>query len=230
MAITEDTQQRLLDAAGQIFAEKGFASATVREICRRADANIAAVNYYFGDKERLYIEAVQRAAQGRFEQVPIPHWEPGTPVVTKLRDFIRTFVSRVVADQAPRWHLQLIMRELFQPTAACVEFVRNFARPQFELLLGILAEILPPETPAVKRHLLVFSIVGQCLHYRLARPVITLLVGEEEFRTYDADLLAEHIAAFSLAALGLTRPQGRHAGPQPDPGPPRVGPDKGVTS
>ena len=69
------TRDRLLMAAGEVFAEKGFDKATVREICQAANVqNIAAVNYYFGDKERLYIESVKRAHQVQIDLVPLPKW------------------------------------------------------------------------------------------------------------------------------------------------------------
>src|SRR5215475_15617031 len=54
-----DTRQRVLEAAGEVFAARGFRAATVREICQRAKANLAAVNYHFGDKERLYAAVLQ---------------------------------------------------------------------------------------------------------------------------------------------------------------------------
>ena len=55
------SETQLLDAAGKVFAEKGYDRSTVREICSLAGVNVSAVNYYFGDKERLYIEAVKNA-------------------------------------------------------------------------------------------------------------------------------------------------------------------------
>jgi len=59
----DDARTRILNVAGPIFAEKGFQATTIREICGQANVNVAAVNYHFGDKERLYTEAVKRAHQ-----------------------------------------------------------------------------------------------------------------------------------------------------------------------
>src|SRR5262249_22097508 len=102
MTIHDDTQERLLRAAGELFAEKGFEGTTVREICQRAGAgNIAAVNYYFRDKERLYIEAVKSACSRQAENFPIPDWPPATSPAVKLRDFIRVLVHRMLGDGSP---------------------------------------------------------------------------------------------------------------------------------
>ena len=62
----DDTRENLLLAAGKVFADKGYEKATVREICKAAGvSNLAAVNYYFGDKERLYIEARQACSSDK---------------------------------------------------------------------------------------------------------------------------------------------------------------------
>ena len=207
MEVQDEPRQRLLEAAGAIFAEKGKQLATVREIIKKAGVNIAAVNYYYQDKDQLYTAAVRNAYQCCAARVPLPTWPPGTPPERKLRDFIRTFVSRVMtAPPEHAWHARLMMREMFEPTGACVEFVRDYVRPSAAVLGGVLGELLPKDVPEVKRNLLAHSIVAQCLHYLLARPIVTLLVGEAEFATYDVELLTDHITEFSLAGLGVRAP------------------------
>src|SRR5262245_41162887 len=139
----DTTRERIVDAAGEMFAERGFDGTTVRDICQRAGANIAAVNYYFGDKQRLYNEAVVRAHQWRMEQARLPEWTSETPPKKKLADFVTTFICRVRTGPEGTWHTKIMMRELSNPSAACAELAHSSIRPQFEILLQILRELLP---------------------------------------------------------------------------------------
>src|SRR5262245_31446471 len=173
MIPTDDTRARLLEAAGEVFAAEGFKAATVRKILDRAGvSNIAAVNYYFGDKESLYAEAVKKAFQGRSEPGALPAWPPGTPAAVKIRQFIEALAANVLGDHGSPWHMQLMARELTQPTAGCAAFVRDFARPHFEALTAILREVLPTGTPADRLHLTAISIIGQVIHHRCARAIL----------------------------------------------------------
>jgi AcrR family transcriptional regulator len=201
-APTEETRQRLLDAAGETFADKGFKAATVRDICNKVHVNLAAVNYHFGDKENLYVEAVKLAHCGR-EMAPAD-WPPGTPPAVKLRHFIHQMLTQLLDPNRPEWHARLMMREMAEPTHACVAVVDAFIRPMAGYLKEIISEILPAKTDPVDIHLTCFSIVGQCLFHRVHKPVVVLLVGEEEYAGYDVELLTDHIAKFSLAALGIS--------------------------
>src|SRR3954463_6161653 len=163
---TEDldtTRERIAEAAGEIFAERGFDATTVRDICQRAGANVAAVNYYFGDKQRLYVEAVVRAHRWRMEQARLPEWREGTSAEAKLADFITTFIRRVLTGPEDTWHTKLMMREMANPTAACAELVQSSIRRQFDMLLAILGELLPSDISDEQLRLTGFSIVGQCL-------------------------------------------------------------------
>jgi AcrR family transcriptional regulator len=205
----EKTRQDIIDAAGPLFAEKGFKATTVAEICRIAGVNQAAVSFHFGGKEQLYLALVRYSYEYGLAQVPMPQWPAETPATVKLQDFILTFLRRAVADREPRWPCQLIMRETVQPSKACGEFVRGFVRPNIEVLHGILKEILPADFSEEARRLVGFSIIGQGLFYRAARGVLELMSAGDQPLRFDEErlqVLAEHIARFTLAALGVLPP------------------------
>ena len=196
----DDTRQRLIDSAGQVFSEKGFEATTVREVCQAAGVNIAAIHYHFGDKERLYIECVKHAhcQQGvvQFE------WPDGTTSEQKLTAMVTHMLTMMLAADTPAWHIELMMRELARPTAACQALVEEFISPMFLQLLSIVSELLPPQTPLITKQQTAFSVVAQCLLYRYHRPIGRLLVGEEQVqRLLDVEPVACQIIAFSLGGI-----------------------------
>lgn len=203
MTLIEDPRLRLLDAAGEVFADKGFKGATVREISRLANVNIAAVNYYFRDKEHLYIEAVKLAACGVSLKVQAESWPAEMPAAEKIRAFIHIKVAQLMDKNKPAWHGRIMMREMAQPTAACEQLVREYIAPTAAILMQILGELLPPNVPRWKLFMTGFSIVSQCLFYVQNRPIAKLLAGED-YQQFDEAHLAEHITQFSLAALGVS--------------------------
>ncbi len=198
---SDSTRQRVIEAAGEVFAKKGFEGATVREICQLGKANLAAINYHFGDKHRLYVEAVKRAHMRRAEQFPLPQWAAGTPPQKKLADFVLTLLQRVIGVTDSQWEGELLMREIGRPSDACRELAQDSIRPHFEALGAILAE-LAPGLSAEKRRLVGFSVVGQCLHYRVTAPIIQMLVPSEEYAKYRPELLADHITDLTLRGIG----------------------------
>ena len=136
----------------------------------------------------------------------MPEWDPAMPAQERLRSFIHTMLSRMLYAERPAWHLGLMLRELARPTAACAEVVEDYIRPMAEELERILADLLPPDTARESAYLYGFSIVGQCLFYYVHRPIAERLTGVDEYRNFSIDRLADHIANFSLAALGYGRP------------------------
>jgi len=202
----DQTRHRLLEAAGEIFARKGYRAATVREICARAGTNLAAVNYHFGDKQNLYVEAVRHAHFGDDE--PPPSFPPGTPPEEKLRRMVREMFVRLLGRQRPAWHAQLMAREMAEPTEACAAMVAQRVRERHRAFDEVLRELVPPGASEMDRHLIGFSIIGQCLHFKIHRPIAVHLVGEEELAAYDIERLTEHVTRFTLAALGRAAPLG----------------------
>jgi AcrR family transcriptional regulator len=203
MSTVETARERILIAATPIFAEKGFDGATVREICAAAGVNLASVNYHFGDKQRLYVEAIKSAIRRRHQQVLMPAWEDETLPQQKLRDFVRTMLTRMLGTDSVPVESRLVLREILKPSQACREIVQECFRPEFERLCAIVAEMLPETTPDHRVHQFAFGVVGQCLYYRTSLDVVELLVGADEVREhYRIAELAAHISEFTLAALG----------------------------
>jgi AcrR family transcriptional regulator len=210
----DPTKSKLLEAAGREFAEKGYDGATVRSICNRAGVNPAAVNYHFGDKDQLYVRSVIQAHRcGGPELVPDEEFFSVEPR-EQLRRFIYFFLKHVLAVQEDDvdWPRMLMLRELIRPTEASGTLVEEVIRPRFERLLRILKGICPLAEEK-RLHVIAFSIIGQLLHYRMARPITERLIGAEEFASFDVEFVANHITAFSLAALGLAPPLGSNGKP-----------------
>jgi len=197
------TRQRLLEAAGEVFADRGFKNATVREICRRAGANIAAVNYHFGDKQRLYSESL-KFAHACVKRPLDAGVDVSSSPEQRLHAFISGFLGGILAEGRPAWHGRLMAREMSEPTKVLDEIVASAIRPRFELLSSIVREILGQDAPPDMIRRCAQSIVGQMLFYHFAAPVLKRLFPHEAHRGISAaslNALAEHIAAFSLAGI-----------------------------
>jgi len=202
--VPEDPRDRILRAAGQEFAEHGYEAATVRDICLEAGVNVAAVNYYFGDKRRLYIESVKHAHEARAKQVPLPAWPPGKPASERLHDFVANMLERMLGFGQPPWQVRLMMREVLHPTDACRELVEDYIRPHFALLVAILDELCAGALAEAELRRVALSIIGQCFLYRAAGDVVGMLVPRKELDAlHTPGQLADHVTRYALAALGV---------------------------
>lgn len=197
-----DTRQRLLDAAGEVFAKRGFRQATVREICRKAHANIAAVNYHFRDKDGLYAAVLREAHREASEKYPPTlGLGPDASAEQRLHAFIRSFLLRLFDPGRPAWHGLLMAREMVEPTAALDAIIEESVRPRIELLRTIIRDLAGPEVSEERIRLCGQSVVGQCVYYHFGRRVLARLDPPGDDQTIDPDRLADHITDFSLAAI-----------------------------
>ena len=151
-AVSPDApRQQLLEAAAEVFAEVGFRNATVREICRRAGANIAAINYHFGDKEKLYADVLRHAHSRALEKYPpLQGVAANATPEQKLRAFVHSFLLRIFDDSPTACHGKLMSREMIEPTAALDSLVEEFIRPMASQLWKIVADILGCSLSATK--------------------------------------------------------------------------------
>jgi TetR/AcrR family transcriptional regulator, regulator of cefoperazone and chloramphenicol sensitivity len=213
------TRRRILDAAGEVFAAHGFRNATIREICSRAGANIAGVNYHFGDKERLYREVLLDSAALARERFPLDGGPnrakpPTVDPQAAIAIFVRAFIGKLFDPGRPAWHAKLISREMSEPTGALEEVAERYMKPDFARLKKAVAALLGPKArPTQVRHC-ASSIIAQCIFYHHCRPGAKMIMPEQEYDLASLDALAEHIIAFSLGAIASLRSASTKAAPQ----------------
>ena len=199
---SSDTITQILNAAGEVFAIKGFKDATVREICAKAGVNLAAVNYHFGDKERLYIEAVKDARKVVHQHVPAPENLESAEPEDALRAMIHTMALRMLSRNIESWRHELLVREFTNPSRACEEIMQESILPFMEQLRTIIRRLMPADVPEFTIRQLAISVVAQGAYYRLQERVVGMLTPEDELeKHFTPEILADHITRFSLAGI-----------------------------
>jgi AcrR family transcriptional regulator len=203
-----ETRERLLRTAERLFADRGFKRVTVREICRNARANVAAVNYHFGNKLGLYREVVQVAIDAlRATNQAAAQAAEGWPAEERLRRFMQVYLRRLLATTPDDWIHRLINKEIADPTPVADALVDKGIRPRLDYLAKVVAELIgcSPSDPRVVRS--VASLQAQPLAY-LPNPLAERLGLRRRPSSDEIDEVARHIVEFSLAGI---RAVGRNA-------------------
>jgi AcrR family transcriptional regulator len=197
--ITPETRQRLIEVAAEVFADQGFRHATIRDICQKAGTNVASINYYFGDKEKLYravFDYARRCAPPElWVQDSIANPEE------RLRAYIRGFITCIFAEGRPAWLGKLIAREMVEPTGALDEFVEEQIRPNHVRLKSLVRELIGPGADDEVARLASFSITAQCVYYYHCRSVVSRLYPERAFDSEAISDIVEHVIRFTLGGL-----------------------------
>ena len=196
-------QSRLLESACEVFAEKGYRDATVAEICERAGANIAAVNYYFGSKETLYVKAWSLAFDQSLQAYPPDGGVPAdAPAEQRLHGRILAIMRRF-AD--PKSHeFEIIHKELANPTGVLAEVKRQSIEPLRRELKRIVRELLGEKASEQQVLLCQMSIRAQCFDILIRERLRKASAdngGGISLENIDIEVLAAHVTRFSLAGI-----------------------------
>jgi TetR/AcrR family transcriptional regulator, regulator of cefoperazone and chloramphenicol sensitivity len=202
----EDTRSKLLDAAGQVFAESGFQAATVREICSRAGVNIALVNYHFGDKLELYTEVLRHSVGASGNGIINKAIGSTAPPEEAFRELIHAMLLRVCRADRPGWHFRLMMHEFAQPTPAMASVINETMRPVYDRFRDLIGNMLDLTPDHDQVRLSTHSVIAQVVHYAHAHHVISRVWPELELNPERIAQIATHIADFSLAGLRQIAP------------------------
>lgn len=194
--------RRILDAAGETFVRDGFRRATVRDICRKARVNVAAVNYYFGDKAGLYKATLDHFRGVAFEKHP---FDTDAAFVGRpdeaLRAFIRVFAFRVLDEGRASWFGRLVAREYIEPSAALDGLVGEIIRPTYLALASIVGAFFKRNPGEDIIRLCCMSVISQSLFFLYARPILDRLFAIKGFEPHEVEQIALHIWRFSVKGI-----------------------------
>lgn len=206
---TQNGAERLLDAACELFSERGYDGTSIRDIVRLAGTNLNSVNYYFGGKQGLYA-AVLRRERARAEsdvRTQLPPVDSRADAAQRLRKLVEHLL-RLFLDQQSRLP-RLAALEIVNPSPAFAELVPELhAREQAELteVITLLLDAGSRDGQRVQR--CVRSVLSQCAWYMFMGPSLARLPGAQPLDSAGIRRLAAHITEFSLHALAGMRRAG----------------------
>lgn len=206
------TRERLLEAAEELFIERGYNHVTVRDICKAAGANVAAVNYYFRDKLGLYQEVLMKIIECMHEVSKSAHEaKAGVPAEERFRHYVRTFMGHALSDGNICRAGKLMAREMADPSPAFDLIIEKAIRPNSARVAALVSELtgLPPADPRI-------GICVGCVQTQITGftgPVAARMVPGGRFTGEIIDFVADQVVEFSLA--GMRAIAGKSNGPAP---------------
>lgn len=201
---TRQTRRRLLAAASEVFAEKGFWAATNADICKKAKVNPAAVNYHFISKENLYVEAWKYSFERSIRAHPVDGGvRPESTPEERLHGRIMSFIQRITD---PETHdLEIMHKETVNPTGLLAETITKAIEPIDQELKLVIQELLGGSASEQQVLFCFISIMSQCLgfmmHLRASKNAPVFQPTSLPQLGLDVKKVADHITQFSLAGI-----------------------------
>jgi AcrR family transcriptional regulator len=193
-----DTTRRILAAASEEFAQRGFASARVRQIVDAAQVNLAAVNYHFGGKEGLYAATLRHLARQRR---PVPHERRGQSAQERLHRHVYAMLERFIGSRRASPLSRILAHEAMNPTAHLDHLIEDLIGPELEVVRLIVRELAGEAMGEAAAAECAASVMGQCLFYLYSRGPIDRLHPELTRGPDACKRLSRHITDFSLAGI-----------------------------
>ena len=205
-----ETRQRLLEAASMVFAQKGFWETTNADICEKAGVNTAGVNYHFGSKEELYVEAWKYSFDKSLKSHPPDGGIlPEAPADERLYGRILSFIQRVVDPKT--YELEITHKEMACPTGLLMEVLRSSLETLHEGFRSVVAELLGDNASEQQVLFCHMNVVDMCFGFvhQLHRSKMMKkkrngrrIISEQDIKAY-----AAHVTNFSLAGINNIRAQ-----------------------
>lgn len=196
----QEARTRLLDAALVLFANKGFAKTSTREIAQAAQVNVASISYYFGDKAGLYRAVfTDPRSNPRIEAGDID--DPGKDLAHALRVLLSGFTEPLKQGVHMQDCMKLHFREMLEPTGLWEAEIDDNIRPVHMATVRALCRHLGVSEPDDDVHRLAFSILGIAMVLHVGADVIGVIYPELIATPRAIDTYTEHLVATALAMV-----------------------------
>lgn len=195
-----EAREQLLHCALRLFADKGFAKTSTREIASAAGTNLAAISYYFGDKAGLYRAVFTEPMGSASDDIPLYN-DPLMSLEQSLAGFFMGFLEPLKQGELVQMCTRLHFREMMEPTGLWAEEVDNGIKPAHAALLAVLTRHLGLVEPDDDLHRLAFSIAGLALQMFVGRDVVQAIRPQLLGQPAAIDVWAERLVLFAKAMV-----------------------------
>ncbi len=202
----KETRRHVLESACHVFAQQGFHDASIAEICERAEANIASVNYHFRSKKDLYQEALRYSFEVSEQKRPLLPDAAEVPCPEeRLRCFIAAQFHRVFCSGICGCVSRLTAHEMTNPTFAHEDVFKGLIEPQMAYIDGIVRELLGRSASKKKVRNCTLSVVSLFGFYQFSSMARQALLGQEQRTPKKLEDMVAHTTEFALAGIAATR-------------------------
>ena len=209
----QDAKERLLVAAGPMFADRGYEAVSTRDLSRKAKVNLSAITYHFGGKRGLYDAVVERVLDDMapMRSLVMATLESGMAEAERdhsalpdlVKRFVRTIVTLLTHPDFQLWRMQLMLREITQPSDAFAVIMERHIVPLQNSVARMVAAATDRPASDPRTIILSHAVISQLLHFGIARNV---LLTRLEWPNYTPERVETVIAITSeivFAMLGL---------------------------
>jgi AcrR family transcriptional regulator len=188
----DQTREKLLIAAVDVFGRVGFDGATTRMLCEKAGANQQAIAYYFGNKDGLYLAAATSIGDGIKDHIAplrslvfarVEEARSGTPLGTDearrlLTEIIQRMAALFVSSRSEPW-ARFIIREQMQPTTAFRCLYDDLMGPLLNICDHLIGTLLDEDSASEHVRLRTLALVGSVLMFRMGRASVLAALNWE---------------------------------------------------
>ncbi len=221
----EAARQALIIAALEVFGRYGFDAASVRDICDRAVANVAAVNYHFGSKQGLYLAVAEFLANGM--AMGTAHvLEPARTYLASgkrsaaateehLAGLLKSLVLSMFANVRDSSPALFVLREQSEPTSAFTLIFERLLKPMHETITALVADRIGIEATALEAIIRAHALISQCVGFKAAKAALQKRTGwssVDDPGHDNVELIADVVVEHSIGALRAVAAAKRRGG------------------